>query len=68
MENKIFSIRTTANREDQVMDFLSSNVQKKKLEVYAIIRPHGMRDPSQLDQRTMTKILPTNPIQPELKD
>ena|SRR3989338_599809 len=39
----IFALRTTANREDQVMDFVTSNVKKKKLEVYAIIRPHGMR-------------------------
>jgi transcriptional antiterminator NusG len=39
----IFALRTTANREDQVMDFLTSNVQKKKLEVYSVIRPHGMR-------------------------
>jgi len=44
-ENKpiIFGLRTTANREDQVMDFLISNAQKKKLEVYAIVRAHGMR-------------------------
>jgi len=40
---KIYALRVTANREDQVMDFLSSNVKKKKLEVYSIIRPHGMR-------------------------
>jgi len=39
----IFALRTTANREDQVMDFLSSNAKKKKLAVFAIIRPHGMR-------------------------
>ena len=39
----IFALRTTANREDQVMDFLGSNVERKKLPVYAIIRPHGMR-------------------------
>ncbi len=39
----IFALRTTANREDQVMDFLISNVKKKKLLVYAVIRPHGMR-------------------------
>ncbi|MBT4174132.1 transcription elongation factor Spt5 [archaeon] len=43
MENQIFALRTTANREDQVVDFLSSNVEKKKIEVYTIIRPHGMR-------------------------
>ena len=39
----IFALRTTANREDQVMDFISSNAAKKGLEVYSIIRPHGMR-------------------------
>jgi len=39
----IFAVRTTANREDQVMDFLSSNISKKKINVYSIIRPHGMR-------------------------
>ena len=43
MESEIFSLRTTANREDQVMDFVSSNAPKRKLEVYAIVRPHGMR-------------------------
>jgi len=39
----IFALRTTANREDQVMDFVSSNAKKKKIEVYSVIRPHGMR-------------------------
>jgi len=39
----IYALRTTANREDQVMDFVTSNAKKKKLEVYAVIRPHGMR-------------------------
>ncbi len=39
----IFAIRTTANREDQVMDFITSNAKKKKLGIYSIIRPHGMR-------------------------
>jgi len=39
----IFSLRTTANREDQVMDFLVSNVQKKKLAVYTVFRPHSLR-------------------------
>ena len=39
----IFALRTTANREDQVMDFLVSNIKKKKLPVYSVIRPHGMR-------------------------
>jgi len=43
METQIFALKTTANREDQVVDFVSSHVVKKKLEVYSIIRPHGMR-------------------------
>jgi transcription termination/antitermination protein NusG len=42
-ENLIFAVRTTANREEQVVDFLSGNVEKKGSEVYAIIKPHGMR-------------------------
>jgi len=45
-ENKkpnIFALRTTANREDQVMDFVYSKANKKGIEVYSIIRPHGMR-------------------------
>jgi len=39
----IFALRTTANREDQVVDFVSSNVQKKGLNVFCIIKPHGLR-------------------------
>ena len=39
----IFTLRTTANREDQVFDFLSTNAIKKKLPVFAIVRPHGLR-------------------------
>jgi len=39
----IYALRVTANREDQVMDFVSSNAKRKKLEVYSVVRPHGMR-------------------------
>ena len=42
-ESEIYAIRTTANREDEVMDFVSSNAKRKKIEVYSVIRPHGMR-------------------------
>jgi transcription termination/antitermination protein NusG len=42
-EPKIYALRTTANREDQVMSFVSSNAARKKLEVYSVVRPHGMR-------------------------
>ncbi|MBS3113029.1 transcription elongation factor Spt5 [Candidatus Woesearchaeota archaeon] len=48
----IFGLRTTANREDQVMDFIHSNVLKKKLEVYSIIKPHGMRGYIFLEAKT----------------
>ena len=43
MENQIFAVRTTANREEQVMDFMDTNIKKKNLEVYSIINAHGMR-------------------------
>jgi transcriptional antiterminator NusG len=40
---KLFALRVTANREDQVMSFVTSNAKRKSLAVYAVIRPHGMR-------------------------
>ncbi len=45
MEEKphIFILRTTANREDQVMDFVTSNARKKGMEVFSLTHPHGMR-------------------------
>jgi transcriptional antiterminator NusG len=46
MEDKkgfIFALRTTANREDQVLEFVTANVQKKNLNVYSIVRPHDLR-------------------------
>jgi len=43
MGTEIFALRTTANREDQVLDFVSSNIEKKGLEVYSLFRPHGLR-------------------------
>ncbi len=52
--NHIYALRTTANREDQVMDFVHSNAQKKKLEVYSLIRPHGLRGYIFLEAATRT--------------
>ncbi len=43
MESEIFTLRTTANREDQVLDFVAANVEKKGLEIYSLFRPHGLR-------------------------
>lgn len=43
MESHIYALKTTANREDQVLDFVSSNAVKKGLNVFSLVRPHGMR-------------------------
>ena len=43
ISTKLFALRTTANREDQVLAFITSNITKKKIPVYSVIRPHGMR-------------------------
>ena len=43
MTSKIFAVRTSANREDQVIGFMESNIKKKNLQVYAILNAHGMR-------------------------
>ncbi len=40
---QIYALRTTANREDQVLSFLTSNAKRKKLGVLSVVRPHGMR-------------------------
>ncbi|MEK6973852.1 MAG: transcription elongation factor Spt5 [Nanoarchaeota archaeon] len=40
---QLFALRSTANREDQVMDFVVSHAIKKNLEVYSLLRPHGLR-------------------------
>jgi transcription termination/antitermination protein NusG len=43
LTTNIYALRTTANREDQVMDFLTSHAKKKKFDVYSVIKAHGMR-------------------------
>lgn len=41
---EIYGVRTAANREDQVVDYLISKLQKKpELGIFMVIRPHGMR-------------------------
>ncbi len=54
-ESAIFALRTTPNREDQVMDFVSSNAAKKGLEVYSIVRPHGLRGYIFIEAKTRTE-------------
>ena len=53
-KHHLFALRTTANREDQVMDFVTSNAKKKKHAVYSVIRPHGMRGYIFLEAETRT--------------
>ena len=43
MEIQIFAVKTTASREEQVMDFIESNVKKKKLQVFSVTSTPGMR-------------------------
>ena len=39
----IFALRTTSNREEQVLSFVASNAMRKKIPITAVIAPHGMR-------------------------
>lgn len=44
MPTQIYGLRTAANREDQVVDYLISKLQKQPAAgILAVIRPHGMR-------------------------
>ena len=45
IESHIFALRTAANREDQVIDYLTSKLasKKSKCDILSVIRPHGMR-------------------------
>ena len=39
----IYVLKATVNREEQVMDFISSNAKKRKLKIYSLMHPHDMR-------------------------
>lgn len=43
MNTKIFALRTTASREEQVLDFVAAKAEKNKLNVFSVIKPHGMK-------------------------
>ena len=44
MSTQIFGLRTAANREDQVVDYLTAKLTRNpNLGILAVIRPHGMR-------------------------
>ena len=40
----IFALRTTSNREDQVFDFVTANIEKKGLPIDSIIKAHGISE------------------------
>ena len=50
---KIYALRTTANREEQVLDFVSSNAKKRNLAVYSLTHPHGMKGYIFIESETM---------------
>lgn len=39
----IFIVKVTTNKEDKVIDMISEKAIKKNLNVYSVIRPHGMK-------------------------
>jgi transcription termination/antitermination protein NusG len=39
----IFIIKVTTNKEERAIDMISERSQKKSLNVYAVLKPHGMR-------------------------
>src|SRR3989338_10736140 len=43
MDTELFGLRTAANREDQVVDYLVSKLAKDNKGILSVIRPHGMR-------------------------
>ncbi len=39
----IFVVKVTTNKEERAVDLISYKVKKKKLNVYSVLRPHGLR-------------------------
>lgn len=39
----IFVVRVTTNKEDQALDLIEQRAEKKKLQVFSVARPHGLR-------------------------
>jgi len=39
----IFIIKVTTNKEERVLDMIADRVQKKSLNVFSVLRPHGLR-------------------------
>ena len=39
----IFIIKVTTNKEEKAVDMITDRVEKKNLNTYAVLRPHGLR-------------------------
>ncbi|MCX6746896.1 MAG: transcription elongation factor Spt5 [Candidatus Pacearchaeota archaeon] len=39
----IFIIKVTTNKEERVVDMISERAEKKHLNVFSVLRPHGLR-------------------------
>ncbi len=39
----IFIIKVTTNKEEKAVDMISERVEKKNLNTYSVLRPHGLR-------------------------
>jgi transcriptional antiterminator NusG len=39
----IFIIKVTTNKEEKVVDMIAERAQKKNLNVFSVLRPHGLR-------------------------
>ena len=42
-ESSIFVVKVTTNKEDKALELISERIKKKKIETYAVARPHGLR-------------------------
>ena len=42
-ESVIYVVKVTTNKEEKAIDMIADKVKKKNIDVYAIVRPHGLR-------------------------
>jgi transcriptional antiterminator NusG len=39
----IFIVKVTTNKEDKTVDLIAERAEKKQLNVFSVLRPHGLR-------------------------
>lgn len=39
----IFIVKVTTNKEERVLDMIAERAQKKNLNIFSVLRPHGLR-------------------------